>query len=87
MAIFGTGVTILGSCLAALTALAAWRFLDHAAWGRTTLEILSWLNLIYFGTVGIFWVGSALYGWSEFKTEATTELPTIAAISSWGSSR
>jgi len=79
MVILGIAAMVLGNSFAGLTVLAAWRFLEHASWGRATLEILSWLNLVYFAVFGIFWIGSAVRSWDEFKMEATTELPSLSA--------
>ena len=64
--------------IALVVLVAAWKFLAHVGWGRTVLEVATWLTLIYYAGGALLWVGSALFNWEEFKTSVAAEGPPIA---------
>ena len=66
--------------VAALVVLAAWKFLAGVAWGRTALELASWLSVVYYAAGGLIWIGSALLSWDEFKTSVADQLPGIGPV-------
>jgi len=66
--------------VAAVVVLAAWKFLSGVAWGRTALELASWLSMIYYAVGGLLWIGSALLSWDEFKTSVADQLPGIGPV-------
>lgn len=77
-----TGIVVIVTSLqigvAGLIAVASWKFLFRASWGRVVLEIVTWITLAFYAGFGMVWVGSALANWSKFKTETAAELPQIS---------
>lgn len=71
----------LGIAIAVLPMVAAWRLFFYASRkARLVLEVLSWIDLIYFGAVAALWIPSAVWQWTAFKAEAVSEFPQISPM-------